>query len=39
MGQAALDLIATHDLESTLDRFEGVYLDIADHPVAVALRQ
>ncbi|MBE8520652.1 glycosyltransferase [Amycolatopsis sp. H6(2020)] len=39
MGQASLDLIAAHDLDSTLDTFEGVYLDVAARPVAVALRR
>ncbi|RSM48690.1 glycosyltransferase family 4 protein [Amycolatopsis balhimycina DSM 5908] len=37
MGKASLDLIGAHDLESTLDQFEGVYADIATHPVIPAL--
>jgi len=39
MGKASLELIATHDLGSTLDQFERVYLDIAAHPGAVALQR
>ena len=39
MGKASLDLIGAHDLESTLDQFEGVYVDIAARPVAVALQR
>jgi len=39
MGRASLELIAGHDLDSTLDRFEEVYLDVAVHPVAVAVRR
>ncbi|MGW3999388.1 glycosyltransferase [Amycolatopsis sp. NPDC004772] len=38
MGRASLALIAAHDLDSTLDTFEGVYLDVAVRPAAVALR-
>jgi glycosyltransferase involved in cell wall biosynthesis len=38
MGKASLDLIAAHDLGSTLDQFERVYLDIAAHPAAFALQ-
>jgi glycosyltransferase involved in cell wall biosynthesis len=37
MGKAGLDLIGAHDLESTLDQFEGVYADIAARPVTPAL--
>ncbi|MGW3966008.1 glycosyltransferase [Amycolatopsis sp. NPDC005003] len=36
MGRASLELIAAHDLDSTLDTFEGVYLDVAVRPAAVA---
>ncbi|GAA1695440.1 glycosyltransferase family 4 protein [Glycomyces endophyticus] len=32
MGRASLDLIASHDLESTLAEYERVYLDIAAVP-------
>ncbi|WP_103342292.1 glycosyltransferase [Amycolatopsis sp. CA-126428] len=39
MGQASLELIAAHDLESTVDTFEGVYLDVARRPAPVALRR
>jgi glycosyltransferase involved in cell wall biosynthesis len=39
MGKASLELIATHDLGSTLDQFERVYLDIAAQPMAVALQR
>ncbi|SDK91827.1 Glycosyltransferase involved in cell wall bisynthesis [Glycomyces sambucus] len=40
MGQASLDLIASHDLESTLVEYERIYLDITTAPVPhpVALR-
>lgn len=38
MGKASLDLIAAHDLGSTLDQFERVYLDITARPM-VAARQ
>ncbi|RSM87568.1 glycosyltransferase family 4 protein [Kibdelosporangium aridum] len=31
MGKASLELIAAHDLGSTVDQFEWVYLDIAAH--------
>ncbi|WP_410643764.1 glycosyltransferase [Amycolatopsis sp. lyj-346] len=37
MGKASLELIAAHDLDSTLDTFEGVYLDVAARPAAVPL--
>jgi glycosyltransferase involved in cell wall biosynthesis len=33
MGKASLELIGAHDLASTLDQFEWVYLDIAAHTV------
>jgi glycosyltransferase involved in cell wall biosynthesis len=33
MGKASLELIGAHDLGSTLDQFEWVYLDIAAHTV------
>lgn len=33
MGKASLELIAAHDLGSTVDQFEWVYLDIAAHAV------
>ncbi|MET9002033.1 glycosyltransferase [Amycolatopsis sp. NPDC004169] len=36
MGRASLDLIAAHDLESTVDAFAGVYRDVAVRPVAAA---
>ncbi|MBO3732968.1 glycosyltransferase [Glycomyces niveus] len=36
MGRASLELIAVHDLESTLVDFERVYLDIAAVPEAPA---
>ncbi|MEU5870934.1 glycosyltransferase [Glycomyces sp. NPDC047369] len=32
MGKASLDLIASHDLDATLDEYERVYLDIANVP-------
>ncbi|MEV6442593.1 glycosyltransferase [Amycolatopsis sp. NPDC051716] len=37
MGQTSLELIAAHDLDSTVDTFEGVYLDVARRPAPVAL--
>ncbi|SED03106.1 Glycosyltransferase involved in cell wall bisynthesis [Amycolatopsis tolypomycina] len=37
MGRASLELIAGHDLDSTVDTFEGVYRDVAVRPVPVAL--
>jgi glycosyltransferase involved in cell wall biosynthesis len=39
MGKASLELIAAHDLGSTVDQFERVYLDITAHPMAVALQR
>jgi len=39
MGKASLELIAAHDLDSTVDTFEGVYLDVAVRTEAVALRR
>jgi hypothetical protein len=39
MGQASLELIAAHDLDSTVDTFEGVYLDAAGRPAPVAVRR
>ncbi|WP_335987698.1 glycosyltransferase [Glycomyces sp. MUSA5-2] len=33
MGKASLDLIASHDLDATLDEYERVYRDIANVPV------
>jgi glycosyltransferase involved in cell wall biosynthesis len=39
MGKASLDLIAAHDLGSTLDQFETVYLDISALPMAAALQR
>ncbi|MGW4058274.1 glycosyltransferase [Amycolatopsis sp. NPDC004747] len=36
MGRASLELIAAHDLDATLDAFEGVYLDVAVRPAVVA---
>ncbi|MFB9660377.1 glycosyltransferase [Glycomyces mayteni] len=35
MGKASLDLIASHDLDATLDEYERVYLDIANVPATV----
>ncbi|WP_206784823.1 glycosyltransferase [Amycolatopsis sp. MtRt-6] len=37
MGRASLELIAAHDLDSTVDTFEGVYRDVAVRPVPVPL--
>lgn len=39
MGKASLDLIAAHDLGSTLDQFERVYRDISALPMAAALQR
>ncbi|PRX51387.1 glycosyltransferase involved in cell wall biosynthesis [Prauserella shujinwangii] len=39
MGKASLDLIAAHDLESTLDQFDRVYLDITARPMVSALQR
>ncbi len=39
IGQASLELIAAHDLDSSVDTFEGAYLDLAGRPAAVALRR
>ncbi|RRR96814.1 glycosyltransferase [Glycomyces terrestris] len=38
MGRTSLEMIASHDLESTLVEFERVYLDIAAVPAPLAVR-
>jgi glycosyltransferase involved in cell wall biosynthesis len=38
MGEESLNLIASHDLESTLVEYEQVYLDIATTPAALVLQ-
>lgn len=39
MGKASLDLIAVHDLGSTLDQFERIYLDVTALPAGAVLQR